>query len=180
MRKFRARALPCVSSFFNLPAWNSVSMVSLKNIPLKNTRGTVVIYSLMLGYEPIGTPLPRLRSGVLIAFETGTATPYSLQNVEQRGTSFIGPGTKVYAGQIIGLNTRSDDMEINVVREKQLTNMRSKSSDGTVQLTPPIDMSLEECLDFIENDELLEVTPESLRLRKKLLDPNKRKRAPKI
>jgi len=71
-------------------------------------------------------------------------------------------------------------MEINVVREKQLTNMRSKSSDGTVQLTPPIDMSLEECLDFIENDELLEVTPESLRLRKKLLDPNKRKRAPKI
>ena len=86
----------------------------------------------------------------------------------------------MYAGQIIDLNTRNDDMEINVVREKQLTNMRSKSSDGTVQLTPPIDMSLEECLDFIENDELLEVTPESLRLRKKLLDPNKRKRAPKI
>ena len=156
------------------------ALLGLRNILLTNTRGTVVMYSLMLGYEPIGTPLPRLRSGVLIAFETGTATPYSLQNVEQRGTSFIGPGTKVYAGQIIGLNTRSDDMEINVVREKQLTNMRSKSSDGTVQLTPPIDMSLEECLDFIENDELLEVTPESLRLRKKLLDPNKRKRAPKI
>jgi len=156
------------------------ALLGLRNILLTNTRGTVVMYSLMLGYEPIGTPLPRLRSGVLIAFETGTATPYSLQNVEQRGTSFVGPGTKVYAGQIIGLNTRSDDMEINVVREKQLTNMRSKSSDGTVQLTPPIDMSLEECLDFIENDELLEVTPESLRLRKKLLDPNKRKRAPKI
>ena len=156
------------------------ALLGLRNILLTNTRGTVVMYSLMLGYEPIGTPLPRLRSGVIIAFETGTATPYSLQNVEQRGTSFIGPGTKVYAGQIIGLNTRSDDMEINVVREKQLTNMRSKSSDGTVQLTPPIDMSLEECLDFIENDELLEVTPESLRLRKKLLDPNKRKRAPKI
>ncbi len=108
------------------------ALLGLRNILLTNTRGTVVMYSLMLGYEPIGTPLPRLRSGVLIAFETGTATPYSLQNVEQRGTSFIGPGTKVYAGQIIGLNTRSDDMEINVVREKQLTNMRSKSSDGTV------------------------------------------------
>jgi GTP-binding protein len=156
------------------------ALLGLRNILLTNTRGTVVMYSLMLGYEPVGTPIPRLRSGVLIAFETGTATPYSLQNVEQRGTSFVGPGTKVYAGQIIGLNSRSDDLEINVVREKQLTNMRSKSSDGTVQLTPPVIMSLEECLDFIENDELLEVTPESLRLRKKLLDPNQRKRAPKI
>lgn len=156
------------------------ALLGLRNILLTNTRGTVVMYSLMLGYEPLGAPLARLRNGVLIAFETGTCTPYSLQNVEQRGVSFVGPGTKVYAGQIIGLNTRSEDMEINVVREKQLTNMRSKSSDGTVQLTPPVIFSLEECLDFIENDELLEVTPESLRLRKKLLDPNQRKRAPKL
>jgi GTP-binding protein len=156
------------------------ALLGLRNILLTNTRGTVVMYSLMLGYEPLGAPLSRLRNGVLIAFEKGTCTPYSLQNVEQRGVSFVGPGTKVYAGQIIGLNTRSEDMEINVVREKQLTNMRSKSSDGTVQLTPPVIFSLEECLDFIENDELLEVTPESLRLRKKLLDPNLRKRAAKI
>lgn len=156
------------------------ALLGLRNILLTNTRGTVVMHSLMLGYEPLGAPLQRLRNGVLIAFETGTTTPYSLQNAEQRGVCFVGPGTKVYAGQIIGLNSRSEDMEINVVKEKQLTNMRSKSSDGTVQLTPPVIMSLEECLDFIENDELLEVTPSSLRLRKKMLDPTQRKRAVKI
>ena len=99
-----------------------------------------------------------------------------MQNVEARGSCFIGPGEKVYAGQIIGLNTRQEDMEINVCRAKQLTNMRSSSSDGVVQLTPPIILSLEQCLDFIEKDELLEVTPDNLRLRKKELDPNKRKR----
>ena len=155
------------------------ALLGLRNILLTNTRGTVVMHSLMLGYEPLGAPLQRLRNGVLIAFETGTTTPYALQNAEQRGICFVGPTIKVYAGQVIGLNSRSEDMEINVVKEKQLTNMRSKSSDGTVQLTPPVIMSLEECLDFIENDELLEVTPKSLRLRKKLLDPTQRKRATK-
>ena len=123
--------------------------------------------------------MQQLRSGVLIAFETGITTPYALQNVEERGVCFVGPAIKVYAGQIIGLNTRQEDMEINVCKAKQLTNMRSKSSDGTVQLTPPVIFSLEQCLDFIENDELLEVTPQNLRLRKKELDPNKRKRAAK-
>ena len=116
------------------------------------------------------------RNGVLIAFQTGVTTAYSLQNVEDRGTCFVDTGTKVYAGQIIGLNTRNDDMEINVVKEKHLTNMRSSSSDGVVQLTPPVIFSLEESLDFLENDELLEVTPKSLRLRKRELDPNMRKR----
>jgi GTP-binding protein len=130
----------------------------------------------MRGYEPMSAALPRLRSGALVAWETGTTTPYALQTAEQRGTCFVGPGAKVYAGQVVGLNTRSEDMDINVVKEKHLTNMRSKSSDGTVQLTPPVIMSLEECLDFIENDELLEVTPQSLRVRKRQLDPNLRKR----
>lgn len=156
------------------------ALLGLRNILLTTTRGTVIMHSLMLGYDVLGQPLPRLRNGVLIAWETGSTTPYSLQNVEQRGISFVGPTVKVYAGQIIGLNTRSEDMEINVVKEKQLTNMRSKSSDGTVQLTPPVIFSLEECLDFIENDELLEVTPTSLRLRKKFLDPIQRKRAVKL
>ena len=135
------------------------------------------MHSLMQGYQPMGSPLQQLRNGVLISFEAGTTTPYALQNVEARGTSFIGPGEKVYAGQIIGLNTRNEDMEINVCRAKQLTNMRSSSSDGVVQLTPPTIFSLEQCLDFIEKDEVLEVTPKSLRLRKKELDPNKRKRS---
>ena len=131
------------------------------------------------GYKEMGPALQQLRNGVLIAFETGISTPYALQNVEERGTCYIGPAEKVYAGQIIGLNTRSEDMEINVCRAKQLTNMRSKSSDGTVQLTPPTIFSLEQCLDFIEKDELLEDTPKNLRLRKRELDPNKRKRLAK-
>ena len=96
---------------------------------------------------------------------------------EARGTTFVGPAEKVYAGQIIGLNTRQEDMEINVCKAKHLTNMRSSSSDGVVQLTPTVIFSLEQCLDFIENDELLEVTPKNVRLRKRELDPKKRKNA---
>ncbi len=151
-------------------------LLGLRNILLTNTKGTVIMNSLMIGYRPLGPALQQLRNGVLIAFEAGTTTPYALQTVEQRGTCFVGPGEKVYAGQIIGLNTRSDDMEINVCKEKHLTNMRSSSSDGVVQLTPPTVFSLEECIDFIENDELLEVTPKNLRLRKRELDHNMRKR----
>ena len=93
------------------------------------------MYSLNSGYEPLGTALTSLRNGALIAWETGLATAYSLQTAEQRGTCFISPGAKVFTGQVVGLNSRSEDMEINVVKEKHLTNMRSKSSDGTVQLT---------------------------------------------
>jgi GTP-binding protein len=148
----------------------------MRNILLTNTKGTIVMNSLTIGYEEQGTALQQLRPGVLISFMTGTSTPYSLQNAEARGTTFIGPAEKVYAGQIIGLNTRSEDMEINICKPKQLTNMRTSSSDGVVQLTPPTIFSLEQCLDFLENDELLEVTPQNLRMRKRELDPNKRKR----
>lgn len=153
------------------------ALIGLRNILMTNTKGTLVMHSQVTGYQPQGAPLEQLRNGVLIAFETGVTTPYSLQTAEERGTVFVGPAVKVYASQIIGLNRRSDDMEINVCKAKHLTNMRSSSSDGVVQLTPPTILSLEQCLDFIENDELLEVTPQNLRLRKKELDPNKRKRA---
>ncbi len=152
------------------------ALLGLRNILTTNTKGTAIMNSLMIGYQPQGAPLQKLRGGALVAWETGVTTPYALQNVEARGICFIGPAVKVYAGQIIGLNNRGDDMEINVCKAKQLTNMRSTSSDGTVQLTPPVVMSLEQCIDFIENDELLEVTPSSLRLRKRELDPNKRQR----
>jgi GTP-binding protein len=152
------------------------ALLGMRNILLTNTKGTIVMNSLVIGFQPQTAALQQLRSGVLIAFETGTTTPYSLQTAEARGTIFIGPAEQVYAGQIIGLNTRSEDMEINVCKAKHLTNMRSTSSDGTVQLTPPTIFSLEQCLDFIENDELLEVTPKNLRLRKRELDPTKRKR----
>ncbi|HSX00319.1 MAG TPA: translational GTPase TypA [Patescibacteria group bacterium] len=155
------------------------ALLGLRNILMTNTKGTIVMNSLMTGYQPLGAALQQLRNGVLISFEAGVTTAYSLQNAEARGTVFVGPAEKVYAGQVIGLNTRQDDMEINVCKAKHLTNMRSSSSDGVVQLTPPVIFSLEECLDFIENDELLEVTPKNLRLRKRELDPNKRKRAGK-
>jgi GTP-binding protein len=150
--------------------------LGMRNILLTNTKGTIVINSLVTGYAPIGPALQQLRNGVLISFEQGITTPYALQNAEARGTTFIGPSENVYAGQIIGLNTRQEDMEINVCKTKHLTNMRSSSSDGVVQLTPPTIFSLEQCLDFIENDELLEVTPKNLRLRKRELDAKKRKR----
>jgi GTP-binding protein len=152
------------------------ALLGMRNILLTNTKGTIIMNSLMVGYQPLGTALDQLRNGVLIAYEAGTTTPYALQSAEERGTIFVGPAVKVYAGQIIGLNRRQEDLEINVCKAKHLTNMRSSSSDGVVQLTPPTIYSLEEALDFIENDELLEVTPENLRLRKRELDPNKRKR----
>ena len=103
-------------------------------------------------------------------------TPYALETAEARGELLVGPGTQVYAGMIIGLNRRQEDMEINVCKAKHLTNMRSSSSDGVVQLTPFTDLSLEQCIDFLNDDELLEVTPKSLRLRKRYLDANERKR----
>ncbi len=152
------------------------ALLGMRNILMTNTKGTIVMNNLMVGYQPLGASLQQLRNGVLIAFENGITTPYSLQTAEERGIVFVLPAIKVYAGQIIGLNKRQEDMEINVCKAKHLTNMRSSSSDGVVQLTPPVIFSLEECLDFLENDELLEVTPKSLRLRKRELDPNKRKR----
>lgn len=155
------------------------ALLGLRNILMTNTKGTIVMDSLMIGYQPMGAPLQQLRNGVLIAHEAGTTTPYALQTAQERGICFVGPAEKVYAGQIVGLNKRGDDMTINVCRAKQLTNMRSSSSDGVVQLTPPTIFSLEQCLDFLENDELLEVTPKALRLRKRELDPNKRKRTNK-
>ena len=152
------------------------AMIGLRNILLTATKGTVIMNSLPHGYEPLGTKLQQSRNGVLIAFEAGTTTPYALQTAEARGELFVGPGASVYGGMIIGLNRRGDDLEMNVCRAKHLTNMRSSSSDGVVQLTPFTEMSLEQCIDFIEDDELLEVTPKSLRLRKRYLDPNDRKR----
>lgn len=151
-------------------------LLGLRNLMLTATKGTIIMNTLPHGYQPLGPGLQKMRNGALIATEAGVATPYALQAAEARGELFVGPGTTVYQGMIVGLYNRHDDLEVNVCREKQLTNMRSKSSDGAVQLTPFTQLSLEQCLDFIEDDELLEVTPKSLRLRKRYLDPNERKR----
>lgn len=155
------------------------ALIGLRNILLTATKGTVIMNSLPHGYQPMSGKLPQTRNGVLIAFEAGTTTPYALQAAEARGELYVGAGTEVYAGMIVGLNRRQEDMEINVCKAKHLTNMRSSSSDGVVQLTPFTDLSLEQCIDFIEDDELLEVTPKSLRLRKRYLNANERKRASK-
>ena len=156
------------------------AMIGLRNLLLTDTKGTVIMNSLPHGYQPIGQKLNQIRGGALVATEPGMSTAYALDAASARGEMFIGPGTEVYKGMIVGLYNRAGDLDVNVCRAKQLTNMRSSSSDGVVQLTPYTELSLEQSIDFIEDDELLEVTPKSLRLRKKYLDPNDRKRSAKV
>jgi GTP-binding protein len=152
------------------------ALIGLRNLLLTATKGTVIMNSLPHGYQPLGPKIPQTRNGALIATEAGSTTAYALDAAADRGELFVGPGTTVYQGMVVGLYNRGGDLDVNVCRGKQLTNMRSSSSDGTIQLTPYTDLSLEQSIDFIEADELLEVTPKSLRLRKKYLDPNERKR----
>lgn len=152
------------------------AMIGLRNLLLTATKGTVIMNTLPYGYQPVGAKLQQTRNGALIATEAGATTAFALDNASARGTLFVGPGTTVYQGMIVGMYNRGGDLDVNVCRGKQLTNMRTSSSDGTIQLTPYTDLSLEQSIDFIENDELLEVTPKSLRLRKRFLDPNQRKR----
>lgn len=153
--------------------------LGLRNILLTSSKGTAVINTLFLRYDPVGAPIPKLRNGVLIAHEAGKAVTYGLNNAQLRGITFIPPQTDVYEGMICGLNSREDDMDINVTKEKNLTNVRAASSDIATILTPPTIMSLEQCIDFLENDELLEATPKSLRLRKKILKSADRYRSRK-
>lgn len=155
------------------------ALIGLRNTLLTATKGTVIMNTLPHGYQLLGPKLQKTRNGALIATDAGVTTPYALEMAEARGELYVGPGTTVYPGMIVGLYNRHDDLEVNVCKAKHLTNMRSSSSDGVVQLTPFTDLSLEQCIDFIEDDELLEVTPKSLRLRKRYLDPNERKRAAK-
>jgi GTP-binding protein len=152
------------------------AMIGLRNLLLTATKGTVIINSLPHGYQPLGPKLQQTRNGALVATEAGSTTAYALDAAAARGELFVGPGTTVYQGMIVGVYNRQGDLDVNVCRGKQLTNMRTSSSDGTIQLTPFTDLSLEQSIDFIEDDELLEVTPKSLRLRKRYLDPNQRKR----
>ncbi|HBG81602.1 TPA: translational GTPase TypA [candidate division CPR2 bacterium] len=154
-------------------------LLGLRNQLLTLSRGTAIMNSLFLRFQPVGAPIPRLRNGALIASEPGKAVAYGLNNAQARGTVFINPQTQVYEGMIVGLNAREGDLEINVTKEKKLTNVRASSSDEAIALTPPTVLSLEQSLDFLEDDELLEVTPKYLRLRKRLLNATARSRARK-
>lgn len=153
--------------------------LGLRNVLVTASKGTAVINSIFLRYDPIGAAIPKMRNGALIAFEQGKAVGYGLAAAEQRGIIFITPQTQVYEGMIVGLNAREGDLEVNVCKEKKLTNVRASSSDISIALTPPTILSLEQCIDFLEDDELLEVTPLSLRLRKKILKSQERYRAKK-
>ncbi len=156
------------------------ALIGLRNLLLTDTKGTVIMNSLPNGYAPLGQKVESNRNGALVAYESGVSTPYALENAESRGELYIGPGTEVYTGMIVGLNNRPENLDVNVCKTKQLTNMRSKASDGAVQLTPYTELSLEQSIDFLADDELLEVTQKSLRLRKRYLDPIQRKRAKTI
>ena len=151
--------------------------LGLRNTLVSETKGTAVINSVLLGYQPLGETLNQTRNGALIASETGKAVALGLEVAQGRGTVFIGPTTPVYQGMIVGLNSRKEEIEINVCKGKELTNTRSKSADSKIVLAPPLVMTLEQALDFIEDDELLEVTPQNLRLRKKYLTKTDRARA---
>ena len=155
---------------------STAGLIGLRNNLLTATKGTVLMSSIPSGYKPVESKYKPERNGALISFEDGVSTAYALDSAQARGTLFIPPQTPVYQGMIVGISNKKDDLDINVCREKQLTNMRTHASDGAIQLTPYTQLSLEQCLDFLLDDELLEVTPKSLRLRKRQLDPIKRKR----
>ncbi|MEK7637926.1 MAG: translational GTPase TypA [Patescibacteria group bacterium] len=156
------------------------AFLGLRSILMTSTKGTVVINSIYLKHEPLWDLPPRERTGALIASESGQAVAFGLDIAQGRGITFIGPGTDVYEGRIVGQNSRREDMEINVAKGKALSNMRSKGSDGITVLAPPVIMSLEQALDWIEDDELLEVTPKDIRLRKRGLTRVDRDRAKRV
>ena len=158
----------------------TAALIGLRNNLLTATKGTVIMSSIPYGYRPVESKYRPERNGALISFEDGVSTAYALDSAQARGILYIPPQVPVYQGMIVGLSNKKEDIDINVCREKQLTNMRTHASDGAIQLTPYTQLSLEQCLDFLLDDELLEVTPKSLRLRKRQLDPIKRKREARV
>ena len=161
---------------FSIP---SRGLIGYTNEFLTDTKGSGVINTIFDGYGPYKGDIQYRKQGSLIAFENGEAITYGLFNAQERGTLFIGPGAKVYAGMIVGQTGRSEDIEVNVCKTKHLTNTRSSSADDALRLVPPKIMSLEQSLEFIDSDELLEVTPKNLRIRKKILDSTARYRSKK-
>ena len=159
---------------FSIP---SRGLIGYRGEFMTDTKGNGILNTIFDGYGPYKGDLTYRPTGSLIAFEAGEAITYGLYNAQERGILFIGPGEKVYSGMVVGQNPKAEDIEINVCKTKKLTNTRSSSADEALRLTPPKIMSLEQCLEFIDTDELLEITPKSLRIRKKILDPTLRKRA---
>ena len=154
----------------------SRGLFGYRNEFLTDTRGDGIMSSVLDSYCPMKGEIARRSTGSLIAFETGEATAYGIGGVQDRGAMFIAPGAPVYAGMIVGSCNRNEDMAVNVCKKKQLTNMRAAGSDEAVRLVPPRVLSLEQCLEYLADDELLEVTPQNLRMRKQILDHSVRMR----
>merc|ERR1711879_185858 len=157
----------------------SRGLIGFRGEMLTETRGTGIMHQQFDSYEPFAGEIPGRNRGALIALEQGDVTGYALEGVQDRGQFFVEPGDPVYMGQVVGLNNRTDDMIVNVTKKKNLTNHRATQTADSVKISQAKKMSLEECIEFIANDELLEVTPKSLRIRKKFLDHNERKREEK-
>ncbi|NGP89772.1 translational GTPase TypA [Fodinibius halophilus] len=157
----------------------SRGLIGFRGEMLTETRGTGIMHQQFDAYEPYAGEIPGRNSGTLISLEKGEVTSYALEGLQDRGTFLVEPGDSVYEGQVVGINNRSDDLVVNVVKKKNLTNHRATQSADEVKIAPAKKMSLEQCIEFIDDDELLEVTPKSLRIRKKYLDFNERKRAKK-
>ncbi|MFH0927922.1 MAG: translational GTPase TypA, partial [bacterium] len=154
-------------------------VIGLKNVLLTRTKGTAIMHYTFADYEPVEADFSELPHGSLIASESGTSSSYGLENAQERGLLFVGPAEEVYEGQVVGKTSRDEDLELNVCKAKKLTNMRASSSDIAITLTPPKEITLEFALEYIGRDEYLEVTPKSLRLRKRLLKSFERKNAEK-
>ena len=159
---------------FSIP---SRGLIGFRNEFLTSTKGTGILNTMFDGYAPYKGDFPYRKQGSLIAFEAGETVTYGLFSAQERGTLFVGPGEKVYSGMVIGQNGKAEDIELNVCKTKHLTNTRSSSADDALKLVPPKILSLEQAIEFIDQDELLEVTPTSLRIRKRILDSRDRKRA---
>lgn len=156
---------------------STLNLLGFRSVMMTSTRGNGIFASRFIGYRKAAESARRMRSGALVAYESGITSSYALETVQKRGQSFIGPGVKVYEGMIIGLNNRQEDIDINVCKTKKLTNMHTENSDIAIHVDPPVELTLEQCLDIIEANELLEVTPLSLRLRKRYLTRVERTRA---
>jgi GTP-binding protein len=152
-------------------------LIGFRSQFLTDTKGTGIMNHLFAGWEPWHGPIPARATGALVADRTGTATAYAIYNLQERGEIFIGPGTAVYEGMIIGENARSNDLDVNVTKEKKQTNMRASTADEAIRLVPPRILGLEQAIEFIKDDELVEVTPKTIRLRKKILAANMRPKA---
>jgi GTP-binding protein len=154
----------------------SRGLIGLRSQLLTDTRGTIVMNSLFDGYTEWQGDIPHRLTGALIADRPGVSTSHVLWNLQERGEMFVGPGVDVYEGMIIGENSKDNDLDVNVVREKKLTNMRASTADEAIRLVPFRQLNLEQAIEFIADDEFVEVTPKSLRLRKKVLQSNQRKK----